>query len=142
MQLTSVAVHARLNCTLDLGDLANALMNVRYDPARFSGLIWQHGRLGGNCLLFVNGKINCSGKCGSIRESVRRLRGYARLLQRKGCPVTLTYVQVLTISANNHLEDRVMLDCIPFDYRYDPELFPAVMFNRERIHFTLKFRVL
>ena len=41
MQLTNVVAQARLNCDLDLRALSNALVNVRYDLSRFSGLIWQ-----------------------------------------------------------------------------------------------------
>jgi TATA-box binding protein (TBP) (component of TFIID and TFIIIB) len=33
----------------------------------------------------------------------------------------------------------VTLDRIPFDFKYDPELFPAIMFKRQGIHFTLHF---
>nr|XP_022288496.1 TATA-box-binding protein-like [Crassostrea virginica] len=83
-ELRPRSADARLNCDLDLRALANALVNVRYDPSRFSGLIWQHRNIGGNCLLFANGKINCNGKCDTIQQGVRRLRRYSRLLQRKG----------------------------------------------------------
>ena len=139
MQLTNVVVQAHLNCNLNLRELVGVLTNVRYDPVKFSGLIWQHRRIGGNCLLFANGKINCNGKCSSIQEGIRRLRRYARLLQRKGCPVRLSNVRVLTVSASHRFDDRVTLDCIPFDFKYDPELFPAIMFKRQGIHFTLHF---
>nr|XP_022316631.1 TATA-box-binding protein 2-like [Crassostrea virginica] len=137
MQLTNVVVQARLNCDLDLRALANAMVNVRYDPTRFSGLIWQHRNIGGNCLLFANGKVNCNGKCDTIQQGVRRLRRYSRLLQRKGCHVTLSNVRVLTVSASHRLDGRVTLERNPYDFRYEPELFPAVMFTRKGIHFTL-----
>jgi TATA-box binding protein (TBP) (component of TFIID and TFIIIB) len=63
MQLTNVVVQADLGCTLDLRVLTYRLTNVRYDPKVFSAVVWQHRKIGGNCLLFSNGKINCNGKC-------------------------------------------------------------------------------
>jgi hypothetical protein len=31
------------------------------------------------------------------------------------------------------------LDCIPFDFKYGPKLFAAIMFKCQGIHFTLHF---
>jgi TATA-box binding protein (TBP) (component of TFIID and TFIIIB) len=75
MRLTNVVVQADLGCTLDLSVLAYRLTNTRYDPKVFSGVVWQHRKTGENCLMFSNGKINCSGKCLSIKDGRRRLLG-------------------------------------------------------------------
>ena len=137
MHLTNVVVQGQLNVSIDLTRLANTLINVRYDPARFTGLIWQHRRIGGNCLVFSNGTINCNGKCSSFDEGIKRLRRYARLLQKKGHCRNLSGVKIVTASASHRLENPVRTENIPVSFRYEPELFPAIMFRREGLHFTL-----
>ena len=137
MHLTNVVVQGQLNFSLDLNILANTLINVRYDPSKFSGLIWQHRRIGGNCLLFSNGKINCNGKSSSFDDGIKRLRRYARLLQKNGYCRSLSKIKVITASASHRLENVVRPENIPVSYRYEPELFPALMFKREGMHFTL-----
>ena len=137
MQLTNVVVQGNLGCVINLEKLTRTFINVRYDPSRFSGLVWQHRRIGGNCLVFASGAIICNGKCQSFKEGIQRLRRYARLLQKSGHCNALTGVKVVTASASHRLETRFKPESIPFPYTYEPELFPAVMFRRERIHFTL-----
>jgi TATA-box binding protein (TBP) (component of TFIID and TFIIIB) len=51
MQLTNVVVQADLACSLDLRVLTYRLTNARYDPKVFSAIVWQHRKIGGNCLL-------------------------------------------------------------------------------------------
>ena len=101
--------------------------------------MWKHRGIGGNCLLFPNGVINCNGKCNSFREGVRRLRRYARIFQKKGYCTALRYVKIVTASATHRLETRVKLENVPLPYTYEPERFPAIMFKREGVHFTLHF---
>ena len=137
MQLTNVVVQGNLVCTVDLERLARDLVNVKYHPCRFSGLVWQHRRIGGNCLVFSTGVIITNGKSRSFEEGIQRLRRYARLLQKKGYCNALTRVKVVTASASHRLETSVKLENVPFPYTYEPELFPAAMFRREGIHFTL-----
>ena len=139
MKLTNVVVGGQLDTVINLCALARQLTNVRYDPTSFSGLIWQHRKIGGNCLIFANGYINCNGSCESFRGGIKRLRRYARLLQKLGYCHTLTDVKIITASASHRLDGKVKLEHIPFKYRYEPELFPAIMFKREDIHFTLHF---
>ncbi|CAG2220672.1 TBP [Mytilus edulis] len=136
MQLTNVVVQANLGCSFDLRELAYRLPNVRYDPRTFSALIWQHRKIGGNCLLFSNGIINCNGKCLSIQDGRRRLRRYARLLQQMGNDVRLTQVRILTASASHQLSGRVDPYRLPSEFSFEPEIFPAVMFRRHGMHFT------
>lgn len=119
MRLTNVVVQGKFDHTVDLQTLANALTNVRYDPLRFSGLLWH--------------------QCTSFQEGIKRLRCYARLLQRKGFRNCLEDVNIITASACHRFDEIVRLQNIPFDYTYNPEVFPAIMFKRGGIHFTLHF---
>ncbi|OWF41098.1 TATA-box-binding protein [Mizuhopecten yessoensis] len=98
----NVVCDADLGCYVDLVELAGRIANVRYDPRVFSGLVWQHINIGGNCLVFASGKINCNGRASSFDEGRRRLRRYARMLQRLGWNVTLTNARVVTASAPTH----------------------------------------
>jgi TATA-box binding protein (TBP) (component of TFIID and TFIIIB) len=88
-------------------------------------------------LLFSNGKINCNGKSSSFDDGIKRLRRYARLLQKNGYCRSLSKIKVITASATHQLENVVRPENIPVSYRYEPELFPALMFRREGVHFTL-----
>ena len=78
MNITNVVYGAHLDCPMDLVKLCQCLWNGRYDPKLFPGLIWQHQVIGGNCLVFANGVINCNGRSSSFEEGQQRLRRYAR----------------------------------------------------------------
>ena len=43
MHLTNVVVRGNLNCSVDLRVLTHQLNGVKYDPAKFSGLVYQQG---------------------------------------------------------------------------------------------------
>ena len=67
MIITIAVYSAQLNYPIDLRQLCYEITNARYDPARFPGL-WQHRKIGGNCLVFSNGIINCNGKVSKKRQ--------------------------------------------------------------------------
>ena len=50
-------------------------------------------------------------------------------------PVRLPNVRVVTTSAAHQLTDRIDPTRLPKDFSYEPELFPAVMFQRHDMHF-------
>jgi transcription initiation factor TFIID TATA-box-binding protein len=141
MRLTNVVCTADLGCSIDLRELTLQIANARYDPSKFSGLIWQHRRIGGNCLLFSNGKINCNGKCDSFKDGRERLRKYARLVQKLGWNVRLQNLTCATASAVHELSSTIKLESIPIGsgFSYEPELFPAIMARRDGVHFTCHF---
>lgn len=138
MRLTNVVYQGEMNCVINLKQLTTQLVNVRYDPLKFPGVIFQHRKIGGNCLIFSNGKINCNGACDSFDTGLKRLRSYARYIQQIGYDVVLTNVQPVTASAFHKLSSRLDLNSISpaLNFSYDPELFPAVMMRRNDIHFT------
>ena len=70
MRLTNVVYQANLNVQIDLKCLVHQLNNGRYNPHTFSGLIYQNRKIGGNCLIFSNGKINCNGACSDFDSGV------------------------------------------------------------------------
>jgi transcription initiation factor TFIID TATA-box-binding protein len=89
-------------------------------------------------MVFGNGKKSLSGNAKTPSEARRRVRRYARLVQRKGWPVTLKQIKIVTMSAYYRTEDHLSVDALVRDMEatYDPELFPAAMFKRRGIHFT------
>lgn len=136
MRLTNVVVQGDLGFNICLRELTYKLANVRYVPRKFPAVIWQHRKIGGNALVFSNGKINCNGKCSSLQDGRRRLRRYARILQKLGYGINVRNIRVVTASATHQLSGRIHPQHLPQDFSYEPELFPAVMFRRTSLHFT------
>lgn len=138
MYLTNVVCSAHVGCSVTLTDLCYHLSNARYDPAQFSGLMWQHRTVGGNCFVFSSGVIQCQGKATSLREGVQRLRCYARMLQKKGLKVELQHVKVVTASACHVLSAPLDFNTLVRERQviYEPELFPTVNFQADGITFS------
>lgn len=138
MRLTNVICSAQLGCPIRLKDLCSRLANVRYDPARFPGLMWKHRKIGGHCLVFSNGTIQCQGKAGSLKEGVRRVRRYARILQKLGYPVVLNNVRMLSASGFHILDGPLDLSALVRErgLDYKPELFPTANLVVEGLTFS------
>ena len=116
---------------------ASVYWNCRYDHKLFSGLIWQHRVIGGNCSVFTNCVINCNGRASSFEEGRQRLQRYARRLQNLGCQVRLRDAKILTVSASHTLSGGLDLHRLTQEraFLYVPEIFPAVNFKLEGINF-------
>lgn len=137
MKVTNVVYSAHLGCSIDLSQLCYRISNVRYDPRKFPGLIWQHRRIGGNCLVFSNGVINCNGKAATIKDGITRLRHYARRLQRLGYPVYMKDIKCITTSASHTLSSELDIQLLVKEKQivYEPELFPAANFKKDGVNF-------
>jgi transcription initiation factor TFIID TATA-box-binding protein len=138
MYLTNVVCSAHLGCAVTLRELCGQLENARYEPSRFPGLIWQHGTIGGNCLIFSNGKIQCQGKAKSFEEGIQRQTQYARELQRLGLSVELKEIKVITVSAFHTLSSDLDLNTLVTERQliYEPELFPAAILKQDGVTFS------
>jgi TATA-box binding protein (TBP) (component of TFIID and TFIIIB) len=92
MRITNVVVQGELGCTFDLRELTQRLVNVRFDPRSFSGLIWQHCKIGGNCLLFSNGKKTVTGnvsRCETVEDGFADMQDvYRRWSMRCDYPMS------------------------------------------------------
>ena len=137
VELTNVVVQADLSCSINLRCLANSTRDIKYDPHKFIGAVWHHRSIGGNCLVFHNGKVNCNGNK-TIHQAKKRLRQYARLLQRHGFAVNLKKIIVVTISAVHRLSSRLNLKdlCEMLRATYNPELLNAAILKKKRINFN------
>lgn len=137
MQLTNVVCSANVACELNLRELCYQLTNVRYNPKKFPGLVWQHRIIGGNCLVFSNGKLQCQGKARTFQEGVKRLRRYARHLQKLGYPVIFGEVNIVTVTAFHTLSGPLDIPTLARERRiiYEPELFPTANFKQKGLTF-------
>ena len=133
VQVTNVVVHAALHVTIDLEHLANSSRDIRYDPTIFSAAIWQHRKIGGNCLVFKNGKVNCSGSK-SLQQAKKRLRQYARFIQKQGYDVMLGRIDLVTMSAVQ-LSSRLnfLQMCEYLGAMYQPDIHNAAMLKRGKL---------
>ena len=89
-------------------------------------------------MLSRSGKLMCNGGAKSVPEAKKRMRRYARLIQRLDYPVKLSNLRVVTMSAVHTTSHPLNLERVAKEINalYEPELFPAVMFKRYKIHFT------
>ena len=139
LQVTNVVVQTDLQASIDLHYLVNRVRDIRYDPGLFSAAIWRHKKIGGSCLVFHNGKLNCNGNR-NIQQAKKRIRQYARLIQKQGFPaVTIKKIEVITMSAVYQLSSCLDLnkacEIVP-GIRYDPEILNAAMLKRGNVHFN------
>lgn len=138
VEIVNVVVQTDLHACVDLVHLVKHTMNIRYDPALFSAAIWQHRKIGGCCLVFKNGKLNCNGNR-NIREGRKRIRQYARLIQKQGFPVNIHKIDVITMSAVHQISSKLdfskLCKLLPSAI-YEPEIHNAAMLKRGKVHFN------
>ena len=140
--VNNVVVMSSLNVDIRLRELTYRLTHVQYKPNKFSSIIWKPKGVGGNCLLFRNGKMICQGSK-TYRQARKRVRQYARIIQKLGYNVTLDPIRMVTATAVADLGAPVNLVHISKylsdypDFRYEPELFNALMFKTEGVHFSV-----
>ena len=137
VKMTNVVVQTDLHKSIDLSYLAKNARGIRYDPGKFSGAIWHHRKIGGCCLIFRNGKLNCNGSK-NIAKAKRRITQYAQCIQRLGFPVKIKKIDVVTISAVHQVSSSLDFSklCSILGATYEPEIFNGAMFKRGRTHFT------
>ena len=137
VQITNVVVQTDLSTDIDLVHLVNHTVDIKYDPGVFSAAIWKHRKIGGCCLVFSNGKLNCNGNR-SIQEAKKRIRRYARLLQKHGFPVKIQQIDVITMSAVHQTSSKLDYKklCNILGATYEPEIHNAAMLKRGKVHFN------
>ena len=122
---------------MDLVISSQHILNSRCNPKTFSRLIWQHRIIGGNCLVFAKGLINCNGKASSFKEGRQRLHRYPRLLQKYVCPVFLMDTKIIRASASHTSSGRLDLYRLAGDRSllYEPQKIPALNFKIKGVEF-------
>ena len=137
VQITNVVVQTDLSTDIDLVHLVNHARDIRYDPGLFSAAIWKHKKIGGCCLVFKNGKLNCNGNR-NIHEARKRIRQYARLIQNQGFPVNIHKIELITMSAVYQTSSQLDFKkiCKLPNATYEPEIHNAAMVKRGKVHFN------
>ena len=134
--ITNLVYKAKLNCDVDLHHLASHLVNVRYQPGTFVGLIWHHRKIDKGCLLFRNGSIIISG-CFSHEQAVVCIRRYARILQKRfQYDVRISHINLVTCSLLSDVGMQLDLDLIAVCYpnaTYEPEIHNACFIKKGNI---------
>ena len=136
-EVTNIVVRSALNVSLNLRELAHKLRDVRYNPKKFSAIIWHHKRVGGSCLLFNNGQIIVQGSK-TLKEAKLRVRRFARLIQKQGYSVTLGQISLVTASAVATLGHSLDLHNVAslMTGSFEPELFNGAVFYKDNIHYS------
>ena len=126
---------------LDLPSLANVLTNVVYDPRQFSAIRLRSKKIGGSMLLFANGYAVCHGPATNRFEARRRLRRYARLVQKAGySDLRLTATGLRTVSLAANVGRRLNLPdvvALMTGASYEPEFHNTLMLRTPRAHFNV-----
>lgn len=137
IHLTNVVVQAKLNVSIDLWKLTYQLRDVKYDPSKFSALIWHHRKIGGCCLVFNSGHIISHGAT-TMDMARRRVRQYARIIQKCGYAVNLKRVNLVTASAVATLGCTLDLNEVAKQQGvvWEPEIFNGLNFYKESVHFS------
>ena len=137
VQVTNVVVQTDLQVSIDLRYLASKARDIRYDPALFSAAIWRHKKIGGSCLVFRNGKLNCNGNR-SIPQARTRIRQYARLIQKQGYHVIMKKIDVITITAVYQCTSSLDFNklCKFLGARYEPEICNYARLKRMKVQYN------
>jgi TATA-box binding protein (TBP) (component of TFIID and TFIIIB) len=126
---------------LDLPSLANVLTNVVYDPRQFSAIRLRSKKIGGSMLLFANGYAVCHGPATNRFEARRRLRRYARMVQKAGYPdLRVTATGLVTLSLVASVGRRLNLPdvlALVTGSTYEPELHNYLMLRTPHAHFNV-----
>ena len=134
-----MVLKSSLNVQLNLSKLVYCLRDAKYNPKRFSAIIWKHKAIQNSCLLFTNGKIVLQGAT-SYASGRKKIRQYARLIQKLGYAVQLDRVEIVTITGLGDIGRRVDLsymcrhleNCV-----YEPELFNALVVKKDAISYSV-----
>lgn len=139
MIITNIVVKASLNIDLDLRHIAYNIRDVRYNPRKFSAVIWKHKRIQSSCLLFRNGKILLQG-AKTYQQARLRLRQYARIIQSLGYHVSLSLIEIVTITGladiGSPIDLTEMCMALPSS-SYEPELFNALVYKKNHISYSI-----
>ena len=131
-KLTHRVIYCDLGCRLNLVNVAETSFDIEYHSLSFERLLWRHRKIRYTCMIYSTRKIICHG-------GKEQLRKYARLVERKGYPVRMLKIKMITMSTVYTLRRKVEYWKIVQQLQdsYEPEIFHAVGFIREGIHYTV-----
>ncbi len=131
----NIVCSVNLCCPLNLSDINNRLRLSEYNPKRFPGAVLRLLEPKVTTLIFSTGKMVI---CGAKHESLATLgaRKFARILQKIGYNVSLKDFRINNMLGTCDLKFPIRLedlnDSHPQFSRYEPELFPALIYRLVR----------
>ena len=91
-KLTHRVIYSNLGCRLNLVNIAETSFDIEYHSLLFERLLWRHRKIEYTCMIYSTGKIIC-------HRGKEQLRKYATLVERKGYPVRMLKIKMITMSA-------------------------------------------
>lgn len=139
MRLVNVVSTCKLGCRLDLIHISKHLLNIEYNPKKFSAIILRHKQISGCCLVFNSGSLVISGNT-SIKNARISVRRFARLIQKLKYPVQIQNFKIQTMTCVFKVNQKVSLsnlhDVLPFGI-YEPEIFNGLLYKVDGITFSV-----
>jgi transcription initiation factor TFIID TATA-box-binding protein len=108
-RITNVVTRANLHCKLNLRNIVSKVMNVIYNPKKYSGLIWHHRHIKSKCFVFHTGIILCMGN-NTLKDAKKDIRKYGRLLCKLGYNVHIIQIKLVTQSAVATLSGKLHIN--------------------------------
>ena len=132
VQIENVVAIAALNQHLDLNAILEATPGARYNPERFSGLVYKLQKPRTTTLLFHSGKMVCTG-AKTTRSANNAITQVVSQLKNLGIVILAPpEVRVENIVASADLNTAIDLESVAerlFSTLYEPEQFPALIFR-------------
>ena len=138
--LQNIVSTAKLNASLDLYKIGLEGRNVEYKPKRFAAAIMRIREPKTTALIFRSGKMVCTG-AKSENDSHTAAKNYAKQLKKIGNPsVRLSEFTIQNIVGSHDVKFKIKLESLHMKSieknkkmcRYDPELFPGLIFRMEK----------
>ena len=138
--LQNIVSTAKLNASLDLYKIGLEGRNVEYKPKRFAAAIMRIREPKTTALIFRSGKMVCTG-AKSETDSHTAAKNYAKQLKKIGNPsVRLSEFTIQNIVGSHDVGFKIKLESLHMKSieknkkmcRYDPELFPGLIFRMEK----------
>jgi transcription initiation factor TFIID TATA-box-binding protein len=132
VEILNVVAVATLGQKMDLLAIMKAFRNVKYDPERFSGLLFRLKRPRTSTLIFTTGKMVCTG-AKSEKQARSAVRRVVRELRKQGCIISRSpEINIVNIVGTADLGGEVDLESmadILDDVLYEPEQFPGAIYR-------------
>ena len=132
VEIQNVVAVATLGLKLDLLSIMKVFRNVDYRPEKFPGLVYRLKRPKTSTLIFMTGKMVCTG-AKSEKQARSAVRKVVRELRRQGFIISRSpKIDIVNIVASANLHGKIDLEAMSDDLEnvmYEPEQFPGLIYR-------------
>ncbi|MCK5292771.1 MAG: TATA-box-binding protein [Thermoplasmata archaeon] len=134
IRIENIVASTSFGNELDLEAIALALVDAKYDPEHFPGLIYRLKEPKTATLLFRSGKVICTGGKSPVQVKLA-IRNVAERIKKIGIKIEKEpEIEVQNIVASSDLETRIDLNEIAISLQmekieYEPEQFPGLVYR-------------